>query len=87
MQHDIQPVLDILAKGGSTFAGAVAALVIVWRYAISPLAVRLLDMHESMAKEVSSALRAHAKALEGISMRLQRIEERVESFFDARRGQ
>lgn len=71
-------LVDLLTKGGGTFAGAVAALALVWRYAISPLANRVLDLHAKMAADVSAALERHAASLDRIGERLARMELRLE---------
>lgn len=76
----VAALVEVLTKGGGTFAGAIAALGVIWRYAISPLATRLLDMHEKLGNNVSAALHEHARVLDKISDRIERIEERVEEF-------
>lgn len=73
-------LMELLTKGGGTFAGAIGALGIIWKLAIAPLATRLLDMHEKLGNNVSAALHEHARVLDKICDRIERIEERVEEF-------
>lgn len=71
-------LVDLLTKGGGTFAGAIAAMAIVWRYAIAPLSNRILDLHAKMATDVATALERHAASLDRIGERLARMELRLE---------